>query len=184
MRRLHAWAVVVVTVLALTGCGEGDAEDHVDGDRATARLEQQRTDVRAAARDLLHDAARRLGGSTGTSTGAWRGCESAGIEEYRNFRYLAQARVDAGDDTPAPYLRRLSATLEDAGFEIGGTGVEPGAGPGGRLVGTRGDLTAVFSESGGAFVGLDVYGPCVDVPQGERSAWLRREEPTPDLLQH
>ena len=68
------------------------------------------------------------------------------------------------------------------------------AGPGGgrstRLVGTSGDLTAVFSSTGarssgmtvGPVVGLDVYGPCVDVPEDERDDWLRRDERAPDLL--
>jgi hypothetical protein len=129
---------------------------------------------------MLHEAERRLGGRTALSTGAWRGCESGGIEEYRNFRYLGQARVDVAGSVP-PALATLRAVLEDAGFTAAEVRPGPGAGRT-SLAGTHGDLTAVFSHAGGSFVGLDVYGPCVDVPERDRGAWLRRPEPTPDLL--
>jgi hypothetical protein len=179
----------LLLVLLLTGlgaCAGTDGDDARDSaspgaEPAQTRLERQRSDVRAAARTLLHDAERRLGGRTALSAGAWRGCESAGIEEYKNFRYLGQARVDVPAGAVDPALTPLRGVLEDAGFTAG----EVRRGPGGgrtSLAGTRRDLTAVFSRTGGSAVGLDVYGPCVDVPEEDRDAWLRRDEPTPDLL--
>jgi hypothetical protein len=182
LRRL----LIALLLTGLGACAAPDGDDPAGGvsrtpEPAAARLERQRSDVRAAARTLLHDAERRLGGRTALSTGAWRGCESAGIEEYRNFRYLGQARVDVTAGAVDPALTPLRGVLEGAGFTAG----EVRRGPGGgrtSLAGTRGDLTAVFSRAGGSVVGLDVYGPCVDVPEEDRDAWLRRDEPTPDLL--
>ena len=94
--------------------------------------------------------------------------------------------MDVGAGAAGPPLAALRAVLEDAGFTA--AEVSPGPGDGGStsLAGTHGELTAVFSGIGGtsvgSVIGLDVYGPCVDVPEGDRDAWLRREEPTPDLL--
>ena len=184
----------LLVVLLLTGLGACATPGGVDdpagrasahAEPAATRLERQRSEVRAAARTMLRQAERRLSGRTALSTGAWRGCESAGLEEYRNFRYLGQARVDvrAGPvGTADPTLTTLRAVLEDAGFIAGAVRPDPGDGRIRSLVGTRRDLTAVFTHAGGASVGLDVYGACVDVPARDRDAWLRREEPTPDLL--
>ena len=184
----------LLVVLLLTGLGACATPGGVDdpagrasahAEPAATRLERQRSEVRAAARTMLRQAERRLRGRTALSTGAWRGCESAGIEEYRNFRYLGQARVDvrAGPvGTADPTFTTLRAVLEDAGFTAGEVRPDPGGGSSRSLVGTRRGLTAVFTHAGGASVGLDVYGACVDVPARDRDAWLRREEPTPDLL--
>jgi hypothetical protein len=186
LRRL----LVVLLLTGLGACAAPDGDDPAEGgtgnpEPAAARLERQRSEVRAAARTLLRQAERRLGGRTALSTGAWRGCESGGIEEYRNFRYLAQARVDvaAGAVDPAlTALRGLRGLLEDAGFSAGEVRPAPSGGGRRSLAGTRRDLTVVFSHAGGTSVGLDVYGPCVDVPERDRDAWLRRDEPTPDLV--
>jgi hypothetical protein len=169
----------------MASCATNGGDEPSGPDRAATLLDRQRTDVRAAARAMLQGAERRLDGTATRGTGAWRGCESA-VEEYRNFRYLAQGRVDIVPGATEQSLAALRPVLADAGFTAGE--VEPGPGGGGstRLVGTAGDLTAVFSSTGGLatgpVVGLDVYGPCIDVPEEERDAWLRREEPTPDLL--
>ena len=182
---LVAGLVTGAASCATTGDDEPTRPDH-----AATLLERQRTDVRAAARAMLQGAERRLGGTATHGTGAWRGCESAAVEEYRNFRYLAQGRVDVGPGAPKRSRAALRAVLEDAGFSAGEVGPGPGGRRSTRLVGTDGDLTAVFSSAGGSsggtrvgpVVGLDVYGPCIDVPEAERDAWLRRDEPTPDLL--
>jgi hypothetical protein len=171
-------ALVTTAALALAGC-EGK-EDDVDPVEATARLERQRDDVRAATAELQQSAAAALSGSVRSSTGQWRGCEAGGLEEYRNFRYQASARIDVGDSTPRPYLDRLGAVLAEAGF---GT-PEPGERPGGRMLHAERDGTgATFSElpDQGEYVLLSVSGPCVDVPEDDRDDWLTRDEPTPEI---
>jgi hypothetical protein len=182
--------LVAGLVTGTASCATTGDDEPTGPDRAATLLDRQRTDVRAAARAMLQGAERRLGGIAAHGTGGWRGCESAAVEEYRNFSYLAQGRVDVGPGAPEQSLTALRAVLEDAGFTAGEVGPGPGGGRSMRLVGTDGDLTAVFSSTGrrssgttvGPVVGLDVYGPCVDVPEDERDDWLRRREPTPDLL--
>ena len=184
LRRL----LVVLLLTGLGACAGTDGHDPSvrapgDPEPAAARLEPQRGEVRAAARTMLRQAERRLSGRTTLSTGAWRGCESAGIEEYKNFRYLGQARVDVAAGAVDPALTSLRAVLEGAGFTVGEVSPGPGGGSSSRrLAGTRRDLTAVFSHPSGTTIGLEVYGPCLDVPAQDRGAWLRRDEPTPDLL--
>lgn len=170
--------LVALVVLGVAACGP--EEDDVDGTDATTRLEQQREDVRAATADLQRQAADALSGTVTASSGQWRGCESAGIEEFRNFRYLADARIDVPGDTRRPYLGLLDAAFERAGFSTG----EAGERPGGRtLVATKADLTASFSElpEQGDYVLLSVAGPCIDVPEDERDDWLVRDEPSPEI---
>ena len=164
---------------ALAGCGPAGEEDGVDATEANAALEQQRTDVRAVARVLLAGSEEALPGRTTAAAGGWRGCESASEDAYRSFRYLAQFRVDAGPGAASPYLPRLAAGLEGAGLTPGH--VRPGPGARTTLAGDGHGLTAAFSHTGGAFVGLDVYGPCVEVAEQDRDRWLRRREPSPDL---
>jgi hypothetical protein len=173
-----ATALVATAVLTLAGC-EGK-EDDVDPAEATAQLEQQRDDVRAATAELQQAAAAALGGSVTSSSGTWRGCESGGLEEFKNFRYHADARIDVASGAPRPYLDQLGPAFEEAGF---GT-PEPGERPGGRtLVAERDDVTASFSElpDQGDYVLLTVAGTCVDVPEDDRDDWLTKDEPTPDI---
>jgi hypothetical protein len=185
VRRLLA-ALLLVTALGSCTTGGANLPTGADPERADARRERQRRDVRAAARTMLGDAERRLPGRTTHSSGGWRGCDSVGIEQYKNFRYLAQAGVDVGAGAAGPPLSALHAVLEDAGFTAAEVSPGLGGGDSTSLAGRHRELTAVFSGIGGTSVGpvigLDVYGPCVDVPEGDRDAWLRREETTPDLL--
>ena len=182
--------LVAGLVTGTASCATTGNDEPTGADQAVTLLDRQRTDVRAAARVMLQGAERRLGGTAAHGAGGWRGCESAAVEEYRNFRYLAQGRVDLGRGAPEHSLTALRAVLEDEGFTAGEVGPGPGGGRSTRLVGTSGDLTAVFSSAGGrssgttvgSVVGLDVYGPCVDVPEDGRDDWLRRDEPSPDLL--
>lgn len=172
----------LVTVLLLAGpcaCGDRRGEDEMAAHDASASLERQRTDVRRAARGLTLAAEQALSGTTHTSTGGFRGCESAFPEQFRDFQYLVRARVDAGPGSAASYLERLQPVLEDAGFAVEGAREEPNGFT--TLVGAREDLSASFVHSGGSFVGLDVSGPCVEVPEGQREAWLRRAEPTREI---
>jgi hypothetical protein len=189
MRRQRSGAALAALVLVagLGACAPTRSDDRGpsgagDPDGAATRLARQRDEVRAAARTLLRGAEQRLAGTTTQSAGGWRGCESAGIDEYQNFRYLAQARVDAAPGAAAPPLTALRTVLQDAGFTPGEAGPGPGGGGSASLAGRRGDVTAVFSTAGGPSVGLDAYGPCIDVPEDERDDWLRRDEPTPSLL--
>ena len=145
--------LVAGLVTGMASCATTGDDETTGPDRAATLLDRQRTDVRAAARAMLQGAERRLGGTATHGTGGWRGCESAAVEEYRNFRYLAQGRVDVGPGAPERSLAALRAVLEDAGFTAGEVGPGPGGGRSTRLVGTDGDLTAVFSSTGGSSAG-------------------------------
>ena len=176
-------ALLTALVVGMVGCGmnEGGTEA-VESGVATQQLEQQRDDVRKAARSLLVAAEEALPGLTANSVGGYDGCESAFNDEFKNFRYLAQARIDVdpASDTAAPYLEPLGPVLEEAGFTVG----EPEEASNGfvTLTGEKGDVTASFVHTAaGAFVGLDVHGPCVDVPEDDRDDWLTRDEPTPEI---
>ena len=127
LRRL----LVVLLLTGLGACAGTDGHDPSvrapgDPEPAAARLERQRGEVRAAARTMLRQAERRLSGRTTLSTGAWRGCESAAVEEYRNFRYLAQGRVDVVPGAPEQSLAALRAVLEDAGWAVDEVRRSPG----------------------------------------------------------
>ena len=168
--------VVLLLVLAvLAGCSSGG--DEVDGEKARRTLEQQRLDVRSAAHDVLAALRDGLGGVTSQGGGQYRGCESAFNDQFKNFHYLAQARVDLPD--PAS-VGAVGGALEEAGFDEAGTRSIPGGGRSLRF--TQDDLTAsVTFYPDQTYVLLDLSGPCIDVPEDERDDWLRKDEPTPDL---
>ena len=172
----RASGVVLLLVTGLAGCGLlGD--DETAGSDAEAALEAQRTEVRDAAAEVGRSLVDTLPGEVLESRGDWEGCESAFMDEFRNFRYLATVRISGGADQPA---RALADLVADAGFET--DRVEPDG------------LTASTSElalslrpvpAGGASGDwlLQVTGAeCVDVPEGERDDWLMREEPSPSVL--
>lgn len=147
---------------------------------ATEQLQQQRDDVRRAAEDILVGAEKALPGRTSTSVGRWDGCESAFPEGFATFQYVGQAKVevDTGSATEAPYLEPLRPVLEDAGFAVEGPTAEPNGWM--SLTATKGEISAAFVHSGaGAFVGLTISGPCVDVPKDDRDAWQTRHDPAP-----
>lgn len=171
--------LTLVLLAGLGACGDPGGEEQVDAEDAGKALEQQRADVREAAGALLRGAEQALSGTTSNSSGRYRGCESAFSDEFRNFHYRAQARVDTGPGTAASSLERLRPVLEGAGFTVEALREEPNGIT--SLAAARGDLSASFVHTGGPFVGLDVSGPCVDVPEDQREAWLRREEPNPEI---
>jgi type II secretory pathway pseudopilin PulG len=171
--------VTLVLVAGLSACGPSSGKDQVDADQVSRALEQQRSEVRQAARVLVLAAERSLPGTTRSSSSGYRGCESAFNEEFRNFHYLAQARIDTGPGSGASYLAKLRPVLEDAGFTVDAPREEPNGFT--TMAAAKGDLSASFVHTGGAFVGLDVSGPCIDVPEGERDAWLHRDEPDPEI---
>jgi len=171
--------LTMVLLVGLGGCGLPGGEDQVDADDASQALEQQRTDVRDAARALLLGAEKELSATTRNSAGRFRGCESAFADEFRNFQYLAQARIDTGPGSGASYLEKLRPVLEDAGFTVEDVREEPNGFT--TLAAGKGDLSASFVHTGGPFVGLDVSGQCVDVPEDQRETWLRKEEPDPEI---
>lgn len=181
--RMLTGVLIGALLSAVVGCSPSDGdEDDVDTGDATVRLEQQREDVRAAARSLLVAAEAALPGATTTSSASYRGCESAFNEEFKNFRYIAQARVDVdpGSDVAAPYVESLQPVLEEAGFTVDDLEELPNGFV--TLAGAKGELGATFTHTGaGAFVGLTVSGPCIDVPEDERDDWLLKDEPTPDI---
>jgi hypothetical protein len=178
---MTVFRILLTTVLlvGLGACGLPGGEDQVDANDASQALEQQRTDVREAARALLLGAEKELSGTTRNSGGRFRGCESAFVEEFRNFQYLAQARIDAGPGSGASYLEKLRPVLQDAGFTVEDLRQEPNGFM--TLAAGKGDLSASFVHTGGPFVGLDVSGPCIDVPEGQRETWLRKDEPDPEI---
>jgi hypothetical protein len=171
--------VMLVLLAGLGACGPTSGEDQVDADQASRTLERQRSDVREAARDLVLAAEKALPGATSSSSSGYRGCESAFNEQFRNFRYLAQARIDTGPGSGASYLEKLRPVLEDAGFTVADTHEEPNGFT--TLAADKGGLSASFVHTGGPFVGLDVSGPCIDVPEDDRDAWLRKSEPDPEI---
>lgn len=171
----HEVASLLAMVLLVGGCGSSaGGEEPVDG---AARLEQQRADVREAAQDLLAGAEKALPGTVTTSGGQYRGCEGAFPDEYRTFNYEANGRVDVvGSQATAPFLDPLREVLEQAGFTVAAEPEQLAKGLV-ALRGTRDDLTATFTHTGGSFVGLGVSGPCLEVPEDTRDQWLGREEP-------
>ncbi len=171
--------LTMVLLVGLGACGLAGGEDQVDANDATRTLEQQRTDVREAARELVLAAEKELSGTTRNSTSGFRGCESAFPEQFRNFQYLAQARIDTGSGSGASYLEQLRPVLEDGGFTVEDLREEPNGFM--TLAARKGDLSASFVHTGGPFIGLDVSGPCIDVPEDQRETWLRKEEPTPEI---
>jgi type II secretory pathway pseudopilin PulG len=171
--------LTVVLMAGLGACGMAGGGDQVDANDASQALEQQRTDVREAARALMLGAEQALPGTTRNSAGRFRGCESAFPEEFRNFQYLAQARIDTGPGSGASYLEKLRPVLEDAGFTVEALRDEPNGFT--TLAAGKGDLSASFVHTGGPFVGLDVSGRCIDVPDDQRETWLRKEEPDPEI---
>ena len=172
--------LTLVLLVGLGACGDQGGDDEVNAEDSTAALEQQRIDVRETARGLLVAAEKALSGSTRNSSGGYRGCESTFNDEFRSFQYLAQARVDAPHGSAASYLQKLGPALEQTGFIV----EEPREEPNGftTLAAAKGDLSASFVHTGGPFVGLDVSGPCIDVPEDQRDTWLRKDEPTPGLM--
>jgi hypothetical protein len=170
---------VGVLLAGLGSCGFPSGEDQVDADDASKALEQQRTDVRQVAHELVLAAERGLDGRTRNSSSGFRGCESAFNEQFRNFQYLAQARIDTGHGSGGANLAKLRTVLEDAGFTVEDLREEPNGFT--TLAADKGELTASFVHTGGPFVGLDVTGPCVDVPEDQRENWLRKEEPDPEI---
>lgn len=185
MRRL---AGLVLVAALLSGCGTGDqdvdgdmdGDGGVDGDQAAAVLEKQREDVRQAGADLVTGATAALSGRASHTTGGFDGCESTSHDEFRTYRYRASGRVDVGPDAARPYLDALGSVLTDAGFGEPVSGERPG---GRTLSAERGDVSAVFSElpGQGDYVLVNLQGPCVEVPEGDRDTWLRRQDPTPYL---
>lgn len=178
--------VVVPPVrLAIAGgvaaCGSRDGDDgsvSQDAAHASEELGQQRTDARDAAAALLRGAETALAGQVVTGTGTWRGCESTLNDQHRNFRYLAEWRVDA--TSPRPYLHTVRAVREDAGLTVGDEGGRPG---GRTLTASKGRLSATFSErpDQGDYVLPGGSGPCVDVAEDQRDG-ERRHDPSPTLL--
>ena len=170
--------LTLVLLAALGACGRG-RDDEVDADDASRTLEHQRAEVRLAARDLVIAAEKHLPGTTRNSSSGFRGCESSFPEQFRTFQYLAQARIDTGPGSATAYLDRLRPVLEDAGFTVEDLREEANGFT--TLAAGRGDLSASFVHTGGPFVGLDVSGRCVEVPEDQREAWLRKEEPNPEV---
>jgi len=171
--------LALVLLAALGACGRG-GEDEVDSDDASRTLEHQRTEVRLVARDLVLAAEQHLTGTTHNSSSGFRGCESSFSEQFRTFQYLARARIDIGPGSAAAsYLEKLRQVLEDAGFTVEDRRKESNGFT--TLTARKGDVSASFVHTGGSFVGLDVSGRCVEVPEDQREAWLRKEEPNPEI---
>jgi hypothetical protein len=170
--------LTTVLLVGLSACGLTSGEDTVESDDASTALEQQRSDVRAAARALLLGAEKELSATARERSSGFRGCESAFGEQFRSFEYLTQARIDTGPGTDALLLRKLRPVFEEAGFTVDDLPEEPNGFT--TLAAAKGDLAGSFVHTGGPFIGLDVSGPCVDVPEDEREAWLRKDGPQPE----
>jgi hypothetical protein len=169
-------ALAVVAVLGVSGCAIVGGDDAGSGE-AEAALEAQRTDVRAAAAEVGRALTARVRGDVVDSRGDWEGCESAFMDELRNFRYRATVRVSGGAGEP---VRALEALLTDAGFEVDRVEADGIAASTPEVA-----LTLLTVPAGGASGDwlVEVTGAeCVDVPEDDRDDWLRREEPSPSIL--
>jgi hypothetical protein len=171
--------LAMVLLVGLAACGLPGGADQVDADDARKALEQQRIDVRGAARELVIAAEGELSATTRNITSGFRGCESAFSEQFRNFQYLAQARIDTGPGAASALLGRLRRVLVEAGFTVEDLRGEPNGLT--TLAAAKGTLSASFVHTGGPFVGLDVSGPCLEVPEDQRETWLRTQEPHPEI---
>lgn len=178
MSRLLAGCGLAAILLA--GCGDNAGNQggggDVDASDAASALEAQRGDVRVAAKALVIGAVAALDGRATSTIGGFEGCESAFDNEFKNFRYRATGRIDAGASPSASYLDLLDGVFTAAGFDE----PTPGERPGGRtLVAAQGDLTATFSElpEQGDYVLVVVEGSCIDVPEDDRAAWQGRSDP-------
>ena len=172
--------LAMVLLVGPAACGLPGGEVQVDADDTSKALEQQRTDVREAARELVTAAEGELSATTSNSTSGFRGCESAFSEQFRNFQYLAQARIDTGPGSDSALLEGLHRVLVEAGYTVEDLREEPNGGLT-TLLAAKGDLSASFVHTGGPFVGLDVSGPCLEVPEDQREPWLRTKEPHPEI---
>ena len=153
MRR--AALALVLALAATTACGE---EGDDVGEEGPVALERQRDAVRALATELSATL-----GESSDSWGRYEGCDSAFNDVYRNFRYLAQLRVD-GDH--AGSLDRVLAAADLARDDAAG---EPD-----KLRATRDDLQASFWSLPAGGLLVTVHGPCVDVPEDARDEWTSR----------
>ncbi|MFC6288305.1 hypothetical protein ACFP3Q_16740 [Nocardioides sp. GCM10027113] len=162
--RSTASAAAALAVLAVTATACGGGGDRVDHTGA-AVLERQRAEVRATAVALATDLSGATGGEVQSATGDWDGCEPAFADRFAGVRYAATVRLSlAGWEVPPRQRAEVLAELLGDPAE--------GAGDTGALVRTAPDGHEALVE---------VTAPCVEVPAGERDAWLVREEPTPDL---
>jgi hypothetical protein len=153
--RPAAAALVLALAAATTACGdEGDQVAEKD----QLALEQQRDDVRGLAADLSSSL-----GPTSEAWGRYEGCDSAFNDVYRNFRYLAQLRLDAEPGTS------LEPVLDDAGLTRDEAASEPD-----KLRATRADLSVSFWSLPAGGLLVTVQGPCVDVPEDARADWTSR----------
>jgi hypothetical protein len=172
--------VAAVLLFGMLGCGADEKGGGDDMD-AEAALNQQRAAVRGLAADLAPELAAALGGGRVTAHGDWRGCATAEIDgTYGSFQYAVQARLDVPGSPPRPYLDALVIVLEEKGFAVT---VAHGR--------TTGDLSAELDQltvsareydDQAGFVIWGVSGPCVEVAEGERDAWMEKQEPAPDVL--
>lgn len=170
-------AVAVLAVAA--GCGTDEGGDDVD-DAGTAgaaqQLSAQRDDVRSLTRDVAPVLATALPGTPAFANGSWEGCDTADLEfRYRNFKYVVSGRIDAGAGSRRPYAAPLAAALEQQRFDVQ-------TDPEGLTARRDGLEVRVREYPDQGFVLFGVSGPCVDVPEDEREAWDRRQEPQPDVL--
>lgn len=158
-------------VAACAGGGGGSANSA----DSTRELETQRDDVQAAARVLFPSLVDHLTGRVSNATGIYRGCVSSGLETYGSFRYTFGGRVDANELLAhRPYVDRLGAVVEEAGF----SDVERGQRPGGETLSARkGSVELTISEflTQGSYVLVDLEGPCVDTPDKDSDTWLGQD---------
>ena len=171
-----AWVALLVLLPGLAGCG---LTDGVDRQEAHAALEQQREDALVSARELLAAADERVSAEVVSSEGRWEGCDSTFMDEFRNFEYLATARLDV-EPGGASLVPHLEEALTGAGYTLAESG-DPN-----RVIGENGDLTARFWDLPGpgdarGDVVFEIDTGCVDVPEDERDEWLVKDDPSPGL---
>ncbi len=169
MRRV----LVLVVVLAFSGCQDDDPPEPDAGER----LLEQRDGAREAIGVLMRELGADLGGTVSDATGNFEGCATDFTDDTTSFRYLARVRVDAGPGAPDPLVDAAPDALGAAGFgEVSEAEVPEGT----AVTGTDGPLEGSVTERPGlgAWVIVDVVGECLEVPADDRDDWLARDADT------
>lgn len=139
-----AVGLVVATALGLSGCGGSATADDLD---------TSRTEVVAAAQDLLPGIVEALGGEIEDAYGEFRS-GGDGVVDRRQYDVTVVVTGADGD------IDDLVAALEAAGVDDVRTS------PMGGASGTHDGLTVGGSDPGGRDMGLGVTGPYLHVADG------------------
>lgn len=146
--------VAALTILVAGGCGGVNDETYT-------KLERQRDDVLAWARDLSSVAATTLDASPEDATESYDGVARSGLsDQFKSYKYDVQARFVTEQPDP---LAALSDDLASYDPTLTSNAL--------RL--SHGDLTAFFQiyPKGPGKVGMFVEGPAIEIDHDQIRDW-------------